>query len=93
MFHAKMHTRRHYYEAGEETMPESILDTDADIDVLRDRVNAYFAQPKVIDFYRSRQFVIKPGEKESNTTYAEGGGCGATHWITLEEARWLKVGA
>lgn len=95
MYQAVMHSTRHYYEddGGGSQSSSDVVDTDLDLDVLRDRVNAYYAQPKVIDFFRNRQFVIPPGEMRSNRTYAEGGGCGGSHYIVLGEAPRLKVEA
>lgn len=84
---------RHYYEddGGGSSTSTTLIDADTDLDRLRERVNAYFAQPKIIDFYRRNKYVIPEGEMRSNTGYGSGGGCGSQHTMELRELPTLKL--
>lgn len=54
-------------------------------ETLRVRFNEYFAQPKIIDFYRGLRFSIKEGETKSQEHYSQGGGCGSTTQFSIIE--------
>lgn len=78
---------RQYYEddgGGRETT-ETLLDADTDVAALRERFNAYFAQPRIIDFQRNNRYVIASDAMESNTGSGSGGGCYASHRFVIRE--------
>lgn len=68
-----------------------VLDADTDVDVLRKRVNAYMASPKMMDYNRRTKYEIPEGKMESPHYGGSGGGCYYTAWLTIEEVKPLTI--
>lgn len=81
---------RSYYEDREYDHHEHIIDADTDIDALRDRVNAYYAKPDVMQYQRGQKLVIPAGEATSNVFRSNGGGCDYSMYIILRRAPSLR---
>lgn len=95
MFLAKLYTA--YYHCNDtnpngelfdeiEHFVPTVIYADKDINILRDRINAHYANPKIIDSYRNRQMIIPADGAKSNIIFSEGGGCGAENYILLVDA-------
>lgn len=70
---------------------EHIIDADVDANVLRERVNAHFALPRIIDFERRNQHVIPPFAMSSRPMHGSGGGCDYNAHIEIREAPILRT--
>ncbi len=69
---------------------ERLLDTDANVDALRARVNAYFAKPDVVSFHRGIKHEIPEGALRSEVKFSCGGGCDVYRHIAICELPTLK---
>jgi hypothetical protein len=71
---------------------EKVVDADSDLEALRTRVNAYYAQPRVVDFHRMTKMEIPEGKLESIRYHCWGGGGGGyTVWIEIREQKPLEL--
>jgi len=67
-----------------------VIDADADLEKLRERVNAHFALPKVVSYHRNNVLNIAADKME--TFYnGSGGGCYYTCTIILRPAPILET--
>jgi hypothetical protein len=72
---------------------KSVLDADTDVDVLRQRVNAYMATPEMVNYNRRVKQEITEGKMRSETYIGSGGGCWYEAWLSIVEVKPLKGGA
>lgn len=76
---------------GRRETHEHLIDADVDANVLRERVNAHFATPRIIDFERRNKHEIPPFAMSSRSMFGTGGGCDYNAHIEIREAPILKT--
>lgn len=92
MFLAWRESTRYYYDSESPTNHKVLMDADPDGNVLRERVNAYHAQPHIIRFERGHRFEIPPFAMESQHVHSGGGGCDYRAQIVIRPAPTLTLG-
>jgi hypothetical protein len=70
---------------------EHIIDADVDANVLRERVNAYFATPQTMRFERGNRHEIPAFAMISKPLFGSGGGCNYNAHIEIREAPMLPT--
>jgi hypothetical protein len=83
-------TRYHYDGYGEEST-KHVIDGDTNLDSLRNRFNAYYAQPRIIDFNRGFKHQFAQNSVRSEMQRGSGGGCDYTLYFQIEKLEPLKV--
>lgn len=70
---------------------KTVLDGDTDKEVLRTRLNAYMASPRMVNYNRQAIQQIPEGQDRSPIYHGSGGGCHYSTWLTIEELKPLVV--
>lgn len=75
------------YEDGETRTVETLLDADTNVILLTRRLNAYFADPKIVQYERGNKIVIPAFALKSNTVHGSGGGCSYNAHVELRKVK------
>lgn len=67
-----------------------IIDVDIDFELLRQRVNYYFEQLRIVNDNRGHVIIIPENSMRSNTVYGHSGGVSYNSWIYIRPIPQLQ---